>query len=115
MGQLPQDTAKARLQALRVSFLASLPDRVAGLRHADPASPSGLGELRDAAHQLSGTAPMFGLAEIGHVAAEIEALADTLLAGTGTLGTPASRRLQDLLQQLDQEAGRALAARVDGT
>jgi HPt (histidine-containing phosphotransfer) domain-containing protein len=99
-----KDATKARLHALRTSFLASLPTRIAAVRSADPTNRSGLEALRDAAHQLSGTAPVFGLAGIGAVAAEIEALADPLCP----LSTGHERhRLDELLAELESSAAEA--------
>lgn len=114
MAQLP-NSAKARLDALKVSFLHSLPSRLASLNAADPAHPDGLARLRDAAHQLAGTAPVFGLAEVGRAAATIEELAETALAGGRLLAAGERQSLQLLTEQLGQHAASALRSAEPGT
>jgi HPt (histidine-containing phosphotransfer) domain-containing protein len=110
----PTDSAKDRLNALKVSFLQSLPSRLASLDAADPARPDGLARVRDAAHQLAGTAPVFGLADVGRTAAAIEELAETALAGGRPLADGEGHSLRRLTEELGRQARSALAAAEGG-
>ncbi len=78
---------EAHLGALRERFQRGLPayrDRLAALRNTLATEPSegAVAQLRGVAHELLGSAAMFGFEEIGDQAESLQAAADQVLAGS---------------------------------
>ncbi len=97
---------KRRLDELRATFVAGLPDRVAAIVAATAPLTTALGadesretvdQLRRLAHQLAGTAGTFGFDAPGDIAQGIEVACTPLLEGAAP---PNAAQCDDLAQRV---------------
>jgi HPt (histidine-containing phosphotransfer) domain-containing protein len=104
---------ESRLGAVTRNFARSLPARIETLRRAWRAAPPDLKGLRDAAHQLAGTAPCFGFRELGGHAAKVEAIVDVLLTERRAPTRDEAAAVDGLLGSLLDEAANSVERRAD--
>lgn len=106
------ESQRETLEALRRSYLAQVPDRIAAIRRAAseagrPGAPREVLEnLRGLAHQLVGSSAIFGLARLSSAARALEDLASRLVDGAAGGG-----RLDALVGELET-VGSEVAPRV---
>jgi HPt (histidine-containing phosphotransfer) domain-containing protein len=113
MGKLPKEFSE-RLNKLKQSFLASLPERLSGIESAFAViavESSSLVELQQAlkplqakAHDLAGAAAIFGFSKLGELAYRAETACGGLLAANG-MPSPAERQMLGELRVAIRESG----------
>ena len=118
-----QDGFEQRLEELKRAYLKGLPAKIDDVAaavaaatiataRADPAPGEGRDELTAllrAAHTLAGSAPTFGLPEIGDAAQDMEAAAEARLASPGASKNEPWPEIEGLLKKLRDAAAKALA------
>ncbi|MGW8392204.1 Hpt domain-containing protein [Pseudoduganella sp. HUAS MS19] len=106
-----------RLQALRDKYAASVPERMAGIRHAlarcqAELVPSNIEQLHHALHSVAGSAGSFGLAALGDEARRIEQMVRAVMEG-GAPWVGIDSAVSALLQRADKDFGAGKIAAHD--
>ena len=107
----PPTGLSERLAALRVDYLARLPQKLDEIEKschdwvASPGEPT-YALARTAAHKLHGTAGSYALAEVSSAAGRLEAV----ILGVGVAGTPEGPAVEGAIAQLREIAEAAAAA-----
>lgn len=92
------DAGASEFEQILRSYVGKLPARLALLEAAWQARPPDLETLHQVAHQMAGTAAMFGLAPVGQTAARVDEIALRML-GTGV---PETAAMQAALHDLER-------------